>query len=531
MTFLPVVERELRVAARRRSAFWVRLAAALVAVLVGASSLWLTEEWGAAQSAGTTLFRHLTGMAFLLCLLAGPVFTADVLSEEKREGTLGLLFLTDLRGYHVVLGKLVAASVHGVFSLLAILPVLAICMLMGGVSLMGFISVALALFMALAFSLATGLVVSAMTEQARSAFALTAFALFLSAGVCPWLLSALSSTLATQHPLMALLRANPTTGMSLANTAIATPLPAPLIANSQFGLLALIVGEIALAGWLASWTWQDRAQASRFVGWTRRVATALTTRAPDSGSARRRLLGINPILWLYTRHHFKTQVLWAFVGLALTGWLLWRVQSGAWADNWGSVVIIAILVQAPLKWLLASEATQRWAHDRQSGALELLLTTPLTLHEILTGHALAFRRAFVPPAVAILAVESAVLILGIGVSQQDREMGAMAIAGMLGFAADLWALGWVGLWLGLIRPRANRAFLGTIVRILILPWVYFLACVFVVGVPNWMVVPVVWLTVSLGVSLGLGWHARRCLASRLREIATVQFGGSDPKPA
>ena len=29
--------------------------------------------------------------------------TADSLSAEKREGTLGLLFLTDLRGYDVVL--------------------------------------------------------------------------------------------------------------------------------------------------------------------------------------------------------------------------------------------------------------------------------------------------------------------------------------------------------------------------------------------------------------------------------------------
>ena len=56
------------------------------------------------------LFCILTGSAVFYCLLSGVWFTADCLSEEKREGTLGLLFLTDLKGYDVVLGKLVATS-------------------------------------------------------------------------------------------------------------------------------------------------------------------------------------------------------------------------------------------------------------------------------------------------------------------------------------------------------------------------------------------------------------------------------------
>ena len=54
------------------------------------------------------LFWGLTGSAVFYCLLSGVWFTADCLSEEKREGTLGLLFLTDLKGYDVVFGKLVA---------------------------------------------------------------------------------------------------------------------------------------------------------------------------------------------------------------------------------------------------------------------------------------------------------------------------------------------------------------------------------------------------------------------------------------
>ena len=67
-------------------------------------------------------------------LLAGIFTTADCLSEEKREGTLGLLFLTDLKGYDIVLGKIVAASVNWFFGLLALFPVLALSLLMGGVA-------------------------------------------------------------------------------------------------------------------------------------------------------------------------------------------------------------------------------------------------------------------------------------------------------------------------------------------------------------------------------------------------------------
>ena len=62
----------------------------------------------------------------IYCLFSGRISTADCLSEEKREGTLGLLFLTDLKGYDVVLGKLAATSVSAFYGLLAALPVLAV---------------------------------------------------------------------------------------------------------------------------------------------------------------------------------------------------------------------------------------------------------------------------------------------------------------------------------------------------------------------------------------------------------------------
>lgn len=83
---------------------------------------------------GRTLFTSLSILAFAFCPLVGPFLTADCLSEEKRDGTLGLLFLTDLSILHVVVGKWIATALAGLYGLLAILPALGLPLLFGGVT-------------------------------------------------------------------------------------------------------------------------------------------------------------------------------------------------------------------------------------------------------------------------------------------------------------------------------------------------------------------------------------------------------------
>jgi len=128
MTFLPIVDRELRAAARRKSTYRIRCWTAVLAMLAGLLSLPLlvfsTMRGG---SLGNPLFTVLSNYGFGLCLLAGVFLTADCLSEEKREGTIGLLFLTDLKGYDVVLGKFMATSLNAFYGLFAVLPILGPC--------------------------------------------------------------------------------------------------------------------------------------------------------------------------------------------------------------------------------------------------------------------------------------------------------------------------------------------------------------------------------------------------------------------
>ena len=62
------------------------------------------------------------------------VLAADSISREKREGTLDLLLLTDLRALDVVVGKLTAKLVLCFYALLAIVPTLGVSTLIGGTS-------------------------------------------------------------------------------------------------------------------------------------------------------------------------------------------------------------------------------------------------------------------------------------------------------------------------------------------------------------------------------------------------------------
>src|SRR4051812_44784315 len=132
--FLPIVERELRLASRKSSTFWLRITAALTALIIGLGYAAMNRFLGGPSALGQGIFAVLTWLSLAATLSAGLFFTSDCLSEEKREGTIGFLFLTDLRGYDVVLGKLLATSLRSFYALVAIFPIVAVTLLMGGVA-------------------------------------------------------------------------------------------------------------------------------------------------------------------------------------------------------------------------------------------------------------------------------------------------------------------------------------------------------------------------------------------------------------
>src|ERR1039458_9408811 len=184
MTFLPIVQRELRVASRRPSTHRIRLWTALLAIGASLIACAAGTAMPGAASFPNSLFGVQTACAFGLSLLAGVFLTSDCLSEEKREGTLGLLLLTELRSHDIVLGKFVATSVNALYCLLALLPVTAVPLLLGGVTLGEFWRMALALVNAMFFSLAAGLCVSAfVSDYARALGSTLALVALTAAGL------------------------------------------------------------------------------------------------------------------------------------------------------------------------------------------------------------------------------------------------------------------------------------------------------------------------------------------------------------
>ena len=183
MVFLPMVERELRGSARKRSSYGTRFATALASLLV-AAWLWLMMHGQPDRVIGQILFYSVSVVAFFQTLVVGLVGAADCLSEEKREGTLGLLFLTDLKGFDVVLGKLAASSCTALYATLAIFPVLALPILLGGVTGLEFARVVLVATNNLFLSLAVAILCSSLSRNERKARGATlVILLFLAVGI------------------------------------------------------------------------------------------------------------------------------------------------------------------------------------------------------------------------------------------------------------------------------------------------------------------------------------------------------------
>jgi ABC-type Na+ efflux pump permease subunit len=485
MTFLPIVDRELRAAARRRRTYRLRLWAAGLACFVVAWFLMISLPLPLPQAAGfgKGLFLWLSWGVLAFCVFEGARSTSDCLSGEKREGTLGLLFLTDLRGHDVVLGKFVSAALRTLYSLLAVFPILGLTLTMGGVTGGEFWRVALALVVLMFFSLATGLFVSALSEDSRRALVGTLLLLAVS-----WLGPiALSNLLTLVEPLH-----------YQGQVAWASPLFAfpAAFADAYFGPRAagywVSVGVglafgglfLRLAAWRVGTSWQGFRRLTWPARWRERWERWNFGDAATRVQQRRRWLGVNPAYWLARRRSGRRLVTWLLLGVATVAWIaLWWIdvaQGNPQGAAAGAGAAFTFAICWGMKLAVAAHAAQTFADARRNGAFELLLSTPLAAHEILRGHALAVRSVWLGPAVAAL-----LLVFGIAVSATvvDLSWGTLpltvftAVAQLtyepLKFACDLLAVYWVASWLSLKHGRANEATIKAILYTQVLPFILF----------------------------------------------------------
>jgi hypothetical protein len=531
MTFVPIVERELRVAARRHGTYSTRLLVALAGLIV-CGFFFLVNLRVSPQLLGRYLFQGLSWLALSYCLFAGRRWTADCLSEEKREGTLGLLFLTDLKGYDVVFGKLVATSLNGFYGLLAVFPVLALPLLMGGVTNAELWRIVLVLLVTFMFSLAAGILASAWSRDARGAAAIN-FLLLLLVGASLPALAGFDAYFSASHRIInQLLVTCPVYSLYAAFDTV-------YVGQKTLFWISIIVIHgltwllVGCANWIVPRFWRELPIARGASPWRDRWHDWLYGNEEGRKLFRKRLLDVNPFYWLASRVRFKPAGVWILLAFIATWWLFTCLRlEWKWFDESLSFTTALMLATAFKSWV-AIECCQRLAEDRKIGALELLLSTPLSVGEILRGQLLALRRQFLKPLLVAMAI-GCLLLLSSGrlTIEENTKLRTFAITGVIMLLIDIAALIGVGMVAGLKAKNPNRASISTIFRVLLLPWILFSAASALVSTgtfgsadpPGWKFYLALWFTLGILADVGFGVSAWYQLKTRFRNLAFERLG-------
>ena len=410
MVLLPVVERELRAAARGRAAYRVRFYAVLLTLALLFWFRRLLRPGPDLGLYGMELMELLTVPVFIFSLSIGVLATADCVSSEKREGTLGLLFLTDLKGYDVICGKLAANSLNAFYALVAILPVLSLPVMLGGVTFTQFVKTALTLFCTMILSLSAGIFVSTYSRNERKAMFFTVL-LLLAIFFLPILLTAWEDS---------------TYGISRRRHLEIPHVLSGLRHHQKHSDLRHRRFP-AFAFWLSIlWQWLLAAAliarglrpCSALLGGQRgQRAAPLRRNKPVRVKARLRkkprLAGTQPLSLARPsgRGSQPAERLAVCPGHPrdLDSWppsvrfeMTWPTKA------WWTITIFVLHV--PLQIWIAAEASRRFSEDRSNNTFETLLSTPLTARQIIQGQWLALFKQFAGPIALVLVWESGMQI-------------------------------------------------------------------------------------------------------------------------
>ncbi len=524
----PVFFRELRAAARDKWTWRRRLICAAVALL-GGVAIHGAQFGGLTAMAtvkGLGMFQVLVWAIYCATFVAGTIFTADLLSGERRDGTMDLLLLTRLNPLELVLAKLLSASVETFSVLLGLMPFMFFPVMLGGVSLEAVVASVLVLMNSLFLSLVAGLVASALVQNGRAAMLISVF-------LC--LVTALG-------------------GLGLA---AGTHAASDWAWYSTVGLLLHAMGGTAfasldsfldylliqhLAGWfgilLAVLLVRAASQGTNLLN---RVWEFLEARRVDAekelrrGTRSREGLDEDPVAWLMTRERLSSAFLWAVIALLCAVVVPASFLFTKWWLEPATVAIACFVLHGSVKLWIALEATRRLAEDKRTGALQLMLATALTPKEVLRGLERGILRRFRKPMAVVLGIDLVFLALALREGSASAEIVVIVVQSMMIFFFDCFALVWMGLWDGASAANATRALIRTTLKILVLPWLLsvMLASVLAIGagpgISSFYLLAASWFLVSYAANAGYYGISLNLLTRHVHELA-AGVDASDAKP-
>lgn len=405
---LPVLARELRAESRHAVTYWMRLFAAVCILAI------IVPNLGVFDSVGGGQLLAIMNVGLFTCIwIAVPVVVADCVSRERREGTLGLLFLTPLTPGSIIVAKSFVHALRAFSLILATLPILAIVFLVGGVSSDELLRSLLLNAAALLCSLAAGILAS---SYGRHWIRVVLVSSLLGGLFCTLycglymgrVVSAVLPLVATAGPVFShgasmtfgnylsvatgeLLAYGPLGGA--ARPAFMQAAVSLFVASLFLLLLALLLAARHLRA-----SWQSEALSARQTWWLRTFCSPRFW-AKAFKNKMSRQLDLNPVGWLQQYSWSSRLARWGWCGGAIL-FLTYDIT------NFGYYQAVSGLVFAALVMLLgvAFSASNSFGKERQSGAMELILVTPLTEWQIVWGRLRGIWGQFLPAIVVWMLV-------------------------------------------------------------------------------------------------------------------------------
>jgi ABC-type Na+ efflux pump permease subunit len=392
----PVVQRELRAATRWRWGPWLRMNGALMGVFI----FWVINSQLTGASAGLNLFSRIHILLLWLICTTLPALTADSIARERREGTLGLLFMTPLTASGIVLGKVLTQTLRVLTLWLALVPLLTIPFLYGGITwpeVAVFLTIELCTGM---LCLAAGMLASSLTNSRALAF------------IAAFLLMGAFVGGSRRFIYWSLSGSNPN-GFNILTpyvNAVFFGGPIPLRAGHQPGVLmveyftiaaVVLWASLRFAGWRVERSWQDNPPSVRRQNWVKRYGTPLFARW--FAGRMKRSLDRNPIAWLQ-QYSWKARV--SKWGLCLLFVVLeCAAIDGARFDVLEDTLTGLLLVLAAA---YTFAGVNGFIQEKQSGALELILISPLTVNQIVFGRVWGLWKQFLPSIMVVVGSDIAI---------------------------------------------------------------------------------------------------------------------------
>lgn len=412
MNSLPVIVRELRAEARNTGTFYLRAGAAAV-LLVGLAFLTVTR--GLNLNDGGEMFGWLHLGLYLAIWLLVPVMTADCISRERRENTLGLLFLTPLAALDIVVAKSFVHALRALLLWLAVLPVLAVPLLMGGVSGTMVLCSALVNAQALCWALAAGLLASAFSRLRMQALGVAAGLGVIFFSTLPLLVGASAVENFGGVPFQTGVQTMMMVGLELVfrlDSWLLSRLPMGGGAGAYDQLLLLtcarpvavavvcLAGAMLIAGRAIRLNWQEKPPSRGYLWFLRYFCEPLIWREFFKRWIRRKLEK-NPLGWLEQRSWVGRTAVGAWVAVVASFYIAIFGDTGIYRRVMTEMQFLAGLGLALAMTVVAAGSFRR---ERELGVMELLLITPLSVVEIALGRIKGIWEQFTPAIAMLLGV-------------------------------------------------------------------------------------------------------------------------------